>query len=292
MKASEAYELYGSSYLPLQKKLIINAALTGNVPTKSDTPHIPISPDEIIADARRCFSAGATFFHVHARDEDGRPSCRKELFEEIVSGIRKHCPGAVICLTTSGRIFKDYESRSRVLGLEDELRPEFASLTLGSMNFPNEASVNPPDVVKKLANGMLSKGIRPELEVFDTGMVNYAIYLSRKGFLRAPFHFNLFFGLLGTMPARMVDLCHLVNSLPADSTWCAAGGGRFQLPVNLSAMVMGGHVRVGLEDNLYYDYEKTELATNEALVRRVAGLAKQMQRPVATPAEAREILGL
>jgi uncharacterized protein (DUF849 family) len=292
MSTCKSYELSGSSYLPLQEKLIINAALTGNIPLKSDAPYVPITPDEIVADARKCFAIGATFFHVHARDEDGAPTCRKEPFEEIIAGIRKHCPGAIICLTTSGRIFKTFEERSTVLNINHELKPEFASLTLGSMNFPNEASINPPCIVQKLADAMKSKGVRPELEIFDTGMVNYSLYLARKGFLKEPHHYVLFFGLLGTMPARMADICHLVQSLPQGSTWGAAGGGRFQLSVNLSAMIMGGHVRVGLEDNLYLDYEKTELATNEALVKRIVRLAGEIRRPIATAAEAREILGL
>ena len=289
----QGYELGGSSDLLLQKnKLIINAALTGNVPTKADVPNVPISPDEIISDARKCFAAGATFFHVHARGEDGKPSCKKELFEEIASGIRKHCPGSVICITAGGRIFKTFEERSAVLDLEGELKPEFASLTLGSINFPEDVSINSPNVIQSLAKAMLSKGIRPELEIFDTGMLNYSAYLTRKGFLKPPFHFNLFFGLLGTMPARMVDLCHLVQSLPQNSTWAAAGGGKFQLAVNTAAIIMGGHVRTGLEDNFYYDLEKQVPATNEMLVKRIANLAKALGRSVANTSEAREILGL
>lgn len=289
---SETYGLGGSSCLPLQKSLIINVALTGNIPMKTDNPHVPIHPDEIIDDARKCFKAGATFFHVHARDEYGKPSFDKSLFEEIVAGVRKNCKGAVICLTTSGRIFNDYDKRAAALALEGEMKPEFASLTLGSMNFPNEASINTPETVKRLADSMKGKGIRPELEIFDTGMVNYAIYLARKGFLKPPFHFNMFFGLLGTMPARAIDMCHIVHSLPGNSTWCAAGGGRFQLPVNVSAMLMGGHVRVGLEDNLYLDYDKRELATNEELVKRIVRIAGEIRRPIADAGQAREMLGL
>ncbi len=289
----QGYMLEGSSDLMLHRsKLIINAALTGNVPTKTDVPNVPITPDEIISDARKCFAAGATFFHLHARDDDGKPSCKREIFEEIVFGIRKHCPGSVICVTAGGRIFKTFEERSAILDIEGELKPEFASLTLGSINFPADVSVNSPNIIQSLAKAMLSKGIRPELEIFDTGMLNYAAYLTRKGFLRSPFHFNLFFGLLGTMPARMVDMCHLVQSLPQNSTWASAGGGKFQLSVNTAAILMGGHVRTGIEDNFYYDHEKNIPATNEMLVERLARLAKELGRPVANSSEARGILGL
>lgn len=286
------YELGGSSDLPHRKKLIINVALTGNFSTKTANPNVPVTPEEIAQDAGKCYEAGATFFHLHAREDDGNPSCRKELFEEILSKVRKKCPEAVLCVTTSGRVFKTFEQRSAVLDIDGELKPDFASLSLGSMNFPTEESVNSPQMIEKLSGKMMQRGIRPELEVFETGMLNYGTFLFRKGHIKEPLYFNLFFGLLGTMPGRMVDICHQAQSLPEGSVWGAAGGGRFQLPVNLSAMLMGGHIRVGLEDNLYYDYEKTQLATNEGLVKRVARMANELGRPIATPAEAREILGL
>ncbi len=292
LSANDAYELHGSSELPLRKKLIINAALTGNFSSKEQNPSVPCSPEEIVRDARLCHAAGATFFHIHAREGDGKPSYRKELFEEILSGIRRHCPEAILCATTSGRVHKAFEQRSVVLELEGDAKPDFASLSLGSMNFPTAASINPPETIEALARKMAGRGIRPELEIFETGMINYALYLSRKGYLGDVLYFNMFFGLLGTMPGRMTDIVHQVSSLPAGSVWGAAGGGRFQLPVNTAAILMGGHVRVGLEDNLYYDYDKTEPATNEGLVRRVARIAGELGRPIATPSEARKMLGL
>lgn len=286
------YHLEGSSELPIGRKLIINAALTGNFSSKAVNPNVPTTPDEIAADARRCYDAGAAFFHIHAREEDGKPSCRKELFEEIVSKVRKQCPGGIICVTTSGRVFKTFEQRSAVLDLEGDAKPDFASLSMGSMNFPTEPSINSPSMIESLAKRMGEKGIRPELEIFETGMINYATYLMRKSFFSNPLYMNLFFGLLGTMPGRFVDIVHQVNSIPSGAVWGAAGGGKFQLPINTSAIVMGGHVRVGLEDNLYYDYGKTVLATNEMLVKRVVRVAKELGRPIATPQEARAILGL
>lgn len=275
-----------------KNKLIINVALTGNVPRKSDNPNVPISPEEIADDASKCFKEGATVFHVHPRDTDGSPSCRRELFEEIISKIRKRCPGAIVSATTSGRLFKTFEERSTPLHLEGELKPELASLTLGSLNFPTSESVNSPTMIQRLAEAMALKGIRPELEVFETGMVNYAAYLMKKNIIKNPPYFNLFFGILGTMPARMADLCHVVSSLPPGSTWGAAGGGRFQLPINAGAILMGGHVRVGIEDNLYYDAEKTVHATNVELVKRIVRIAKEFGRSIATPTDARRLLEL
>lgn len=289
---NDPYFLSGSSDLPLRRKLIINAAMTGNYSMKQQNPGVPYTPDEIAVEAAKCYAAGATFFHLHAREEDGSPSCRKELFEEMLSKVRKKCPQAVLCVTTSGRVFKTFEQRAAVLDIDGDVRPDFASLTLGSMNFPKEASINEPAMVERLAKRMAEKGIKAELEVFDTGMINYAVYLLRKGYLKNPCYFNLFFGLLGTTPGRVVDLVHQVSSLPPDACWGAAGGGRFQLPITTTALIMGGHVRIGLEDNLYYDYDKNEPATNEGLVRRVVRLAKELGRPVATPGEAREMLGL
>jgi len=289
---TDVYELHGTSELPLRKKLIINVALTGNYSSKQANPNVPCEPDGIAADAARCYSAGATFFHIHARDAEQKPSCNPELFSEIISRVRKKCPDALLCATTSGRVFKTFEQRSAVLDIEGEGRPDFASLSLGSMNFPKEASVNSPQMIESLAKRMQERGIRPELEVFETGMIDYALYLLRKGWIRHPPYFTLFFGLLGTMPGRMVDIVHQVASMPAGSVWGAAGGGRFQLPVNTSAILMGGHVRVGLEDNLFMDYGKTELATNEALVKRVARIAGELGRPIASPKDARSILGV
>ena len=292
MENTDVYELFGTSDMPHMRKLIIHVALTGNYSMKSANPHVPYGPEEIADDARKCFNAGASSFHIHARESDGKPSCRRELFEEIVAKVRAGCPGAIICVTTSGRVFKTFEQRSAVLDITGDSKPDFASLSLGSMNFPKEPSINSPEMIESLARKMMEKGVRPELEAFETGMVNHAAYLLRKGILGGPLHFNLFFGLPGTMPGRMVDLVHQVSSLPRGSTWCAAGGGRFQLPVNAAAILMGGHVRVGLEDNLYYDNEKAVPATNEMLVQRVARLAKELERPIAKPEEAREILGL
>ena len=273
-------------------KLIINAVLTGMVPTKQDNPHVPVSVEEIIADARRCRDAGASIVHVHARDEDGRPTYRREVFARIFAGIRAACPGLLISATTSGRVHREFSQRSQVLELEGELKPDFGSLTLGSMNFPTQASVNEPKMIQDLAKMMRGRGIVPEWELFDLGMADYAKYLIDRGILEPPFYANILLGSLGTLAATPDNLKTVVRALPAGTTWAGAGIGRFQFYVNSMAITMGGHVRVGLEDNLWMDDERTQPATNAALIERLVKLARGAGRDIASPDEARAIIGL
>ena len=272
--------------------LIVNVALTGMVPTKADNPAVPVTPSEIVEDAERCVRAGASIVHVHARDDDGAPTWRAAVYAEIVGGIRERCPGAIVCVSTSGRSWKELERRAQVLDLEGALRPDLASLTLGSLNFPKQASVNDPETIVALAERMHERGIVPELEVFDLGMTDYARFLVERGVLRPPFVFNVLLGSLGTLAATPLNLAMVTGALPEGSVWAGAGIGRFQLAVNVLAIASGGHVRVGLEDNLWLDVEKTRPATNLALVERLVSLAHAVERPIATPAEARELIGL
>lgn len=273
-------------------KLIINLAGTGMVPTKADNPHVPVTPDEIAADCGRCFDAGASILHLHARDADGRPTWLPDVYREVVVRVRRRCPGAILCVSTSGRTFGRFEQRSAVLDLDGEAKPDMASLTLGSMNFPKQASVNEPEMIRGLAQRMRERGIVPELEVFDLGMIDYARHLIDKGVLAPPFYVNLLLGSLGTLAATPFHLATLAMSLPPGTTWAGAGIGRFQFPVNAMAITMGGHVRVGLEDNLFMDAAKERPATNVDLVRRLTRLAAAAEREVATPADARRIIGL
>lgn len=268
--------------------LIINAAITGMVPTKSDNPHVPITVQEIIDEACRCREAGASIVHVHARDEDGQPTYRPDIFGAIIDGIRSRCPDLIISGSTSGRIHKTFEQRSSVLAFS----PEFASLTLGSLNFPRQASVNEPQMIQRLATEMRHRGIVPELEIFDLGMTDYARYLVDRGVLVRPLYANILLGSLGTLSASAFNLATVIRNLPEGTTWSATGIGRFQYEVNALAVVMGGHVRVGLEDALYYDAAKTRQATNVGLIRRVVDLAAAYGRPIAQPDEARRIIGL
>jgi uncharacterized protein (DUF849 family) len=292
IKFENIYDLQDPFPVKPYEKLIINVALTGMVPTKIDNPYVPITPEEIIKDACKCYKAGASIVHIHAREDNGKPSYKSTIFEQIISGIKKKCPDLLICVTTSGRLFRNFDQRSEVLSIGEDMKPELASLTLGSLNFPKSASVNSPNIIKKLASKMDEVGMKPELEVFEVGMLNFAVYLIKKKYLKPPLYVNLLLGSLGTMPARTIDLCHLVHSLPKKSIWGGAGIGKFQLPINVTAIVMGGHVRLGLEDNLYYDSNREIYATNEKLVKRIARIAKEVGREIANPAEARRILNL
>lgn len=272
--------------------LIVNAAITGMVPMPDRVPHVPVTPDAIVREAVRCADAGASIVHLHARDEEGRPTWRKDVYAQFIPRIREQVPDLVICVTTSGRNYPEIEKRGEALTLEGDCAPDMASLTLSSLNFITGPSINAPETVQGLAEMMRDRGIRPELEVFDAGMGYVAEHLADKGVLEPPFYANLMMGSLGTAPARMADLAHIVNSLPAGTAWAAAGLGGTQLPMNAMAVFGGGHVRTGLEDNPYLDYAARTPATNSALVRRVVGLARLAGRPVATPAQVRERLGL
>jgi 3-keto-5-aminohexanoate cleavage enzyme len=272
-------------------KVIINAAITGMVPTKEETPYVPLTEEEIVRDAILCHKSGASIVHLHIRDEKGAPDYRAERYGKIIKRIRNECD-IIICVSTSARVFKEFDQRAEVLFLKGDEKPEMASLTLGSFNFPKQASVNSPDIIVKLAETMIKNNIKPELEVFDAGMLNYAKYLDKKLALPRPLYFNLLLGSLGGIPGRPRDLSYLVQNLPDDSVWAAAGIGLFQLPVNATALIKGGGVRVGLEDNIYFDYEKKELATNERLIKRIVRIAKELRREIATPGETRQILGI
>jgi uncharacterized protein (DUF849 family) len=272
--------------------LIINLAGTGAVPTRRENPNVPLTPDEISEDCAQCCRLGATIVHLHARELDGTPSCRVELYREIVRKVRAAASDAILCVSTTGRHFKSFEERSQVLDLEGDLKPDMASLTLGSMNFATQASVNEPAMIRALADRMRERGIVPELEVFELGMIDYAKFLLDRGVLQPPLYFNLLLGSLGTLSATPLNLAHLVQALPAGSTWAAAGIGRFQFSTNALAVAMDGHVRVGLEDNLYMDDAKSTPASNPALLERIVMLARAAGRTIATPDQAREIIGL
>lgn len=276
----------------MQQKLIINLAPTGMVPRSADNAAVPLVAERIAEDCEVCRAAGASIFHLHARDETQDPTWRHEVYKEIVHAVRGRCPDAIIVVSTSGRTHGAFEQRSDVLNLDGALKPDMASLTLGSLNFPKQASVNEPSMIKRLADAMNERAIVPELEVFDFGMLDYAKYLIERKVLREPFYFNFLLGSLGTMSASSFNLASLVMSLPSGAVWAAAGIGRYQFPMNSLAIVTGGHVRVGLEDNLFLDAEKKQPATNPALVERLARLAEAAERPRATPAQAREIIGL
>jgi len=266
-------------------KLIITVAPTGSMPTKEKTPHVPVTPREIVEDALRCEDKGACILHIHVRNPDESPSDDPELFAEVVEKLKGRTE-MILQISTGGRAGADLESRRRRL----KVKTEMASLTTGSVNFPNSAYVNPPDLVEGLAAEMQIQGIKPEMEIFDAGMVSNAISLESKGLARAPLHFNFVLGLKGALPAGIENLVYLRSLIPAGSTWSVSGMGSAQLTMGVHALLMGGHVRVGMEDNIYF--RKGELATNEMLVERIADLSRQLGRDPASPSEARKILSL
>ena len=272
--------------------LLINVCLTGMIPTKELTKYVPISPEEISEQAINAYDAGARLVHLHARDKNGKPTWKGEIYEKIVASIKRERPEMICCVSTSGRDWPELEKRSEVLMISGKGKPDMASLTLGSLNFPTGASVNTIEMVSQLATIMNEKNIIPELEVFDSGMISLAKVLETKGFIKGKKYFNLLLGSINSIPASVKDLDYLVSKLPQNSTWAGAGIGQFQLPMNVAAIVMGGHVRVGIEDNIFYDYEKNKLATNVDLVKRLARIAHEIYRPIATPEEARKLIGL
>jgi uncharacterized protein (DUF849 family)/GNAT superfamily N-acetyltransferase len=279
-------------YYSFLGKLIINAALTGVVPTKEQNPHIPLTPREIARDAKRVYELGASMVHIHVRDANGNHSHHKELYRETISRIRESCEDLIIVATTSGRRAKNVSERMGALELDAPYRPDMASLTLGSMNFPAEPSVNSPEDIGALLTQMQERGIRPELEIFEPGMANYSRFLVNRGLLTGRPYANIILGSLGTSSASPQNLMNIVEQLPEDTVWAATGVGRFSFGTQCLSMAMGGHVRVGLEDGLYMDGDKDELASNERLVARVRRVAEAMGREVARPKEVRRILGL
>jgi uncharacterized protein (DUF849 family) len=262
------------------------------VPDKGMTPHVPVAPEEIVADARACIAAGANLVHLHARDEAGKPHYSREIYARQIAGLRESHPDVTLCVSLSGRNFGEFEQRADPLQLTGDLRPDMGSLTLSSLNFSGQPSINSPAMVRRLAEAMLDKGVKPELEVFDVGMVNYAHYLIAKGALEPPFYFNILLGNVANAQATPAQLAAILSELPNGSIWCLAGIGRQQLRANSLGLLLGDGVRVGIEDNIWYDDARTRLTTNQALVERVVQLAGLLERPIAPPLEVRERLGI
>ena len=273
--------------------LIINLAPTGMIPTKEMTPLVPITVNEIIEDVHKAVEIGITMVHLHAREEStGEPTYKAEIYGKIISGIRSFSKDLIICVSLSGRTFKKFEERAEPLQLEGDLKPDMGSLTLSSLNFNRIASVNSPKMIKALAMEMKLRGILAELEAFDTGMINYVKYLEKKGLLHPPHYFNL---LLGNIACAQADLLHagiMIRDLPDNSFWSLAGIGRAQLMMNSLSIAAGGGVRVGLEDNIWFDAERTRLATNADLVSRIHVLAEANERKIMSPGELRKLLNL
>jgi len=275
------------------KGFILNFTPTGMIPTKEMTRNVPVSPEEIVEQVLEVLPLGINMVHLHARDpQTGKPTYKKEIYSEIIEGIKRESKNLIIGVSTSGRTYKTFEERSECLEIDAPLRPDFASLTLSSLNFNKVASINEPDMIKRLAGKMNENGIRPELEAFDLGMINYAKYLISKGLIRPPYYFNLLLGNIACAQADMKHLGLMVSELPPDSIWATAGIGDSQLKMNLISMLSDGGVRVGLEDNIWFDEERTTLATNYSLVQRIVRIAEVIGYRPYTLQETRKLLGL
>ena len=267
-------------------KLIITVALTGNVPTQQMNPNLPATADEIAADVRRCADAGAVVFHVHARDKDQKPTLDIDVFKANARCIKKTAPEVILQLSTGGRAGKDWEARANPV----RLLPEMASFTTGSNNLPGIIYENSPQFIEFLAGVFKETGVKPEIEVFETGMISNAVYLQNKGFIEPPLHFDFVLGAPGSMAGTVRNLVFLSESIPAASTWTVAGIGKAEIPLAAAAIAMGGHVRVGLEDNLYMPDGSP--ASNPKLVEKVVAIAKEIGREIAGPDEASTLLSL
>jgi 3-oxoadipate:acetyl-CoA acetyltransferase len=267
-------------------------APTGMVPTRAMTPHVPLTPAEIAEDVAAAAAVGISSVHLHARDAAGEPAWDRNIYAEIIDRVRSRCPDLVINVSTSGRTWSELEKRADVLALDGDLKPDMASLTLSSLNFLNGASVNAPETVRGLARIMRDRGITPELEIFDLGMLNFARALRKEGLLVGPVAANLFFGNIAGLQPTLSEVGLAVDRVPEDVTWSGAGLGSFQLTAQALAINAGGGVRVGLEDGIHLDRARTRLARNVDLVERVHSLLETSERSAMTPTEyRREVLG-
>lgn len=269
------------------EKLIITAAICGAEVTKADNPNLPVTPDELATAAYEAEQAGATIIHLHVRDKDGNPTQSEEVFKTTIEKIKAKGCQAIIQPSTGGAVGMSAEERMQPLNL----KPEMATLSTGSVNFGTDVFLNSPEYIQLFAEKMKTLGVKPEIEVFETGMINNALRLVKKGLIESPLHFDFVMGVPGGIPGEVEDLLHLVHKIPRDASWSVAGIGRYELPLAIMAIIMGGHVRVGFEDNIYY--AKGVLAeSNAQLVARIVRIAKEYGREVATPVEARKILHL
>ncbi|MBC7692055.1 MAG: 3-keto-5-aminohexanoate cleavage protein [Methylotenera sp.] len=266
---------------------ILTCALTGAETTREKQPNLPITPEEQAIAAEEAVRAGASIIHLHVREEDGKPSQRPERFQEAIIAIRKRVPDVIIQLSTGGAVGESIDNRALPL----TLKPDMASLNLGTMNFGEDVFYNHPRDIVALASRMHQHGVMPELEIYEAGMLESAFRLAKQGILREPLHFQFVLGVPGGMSGDPRNLMHLVSLLPKDVHWGVAGVGRFQLPLAVQALLLGGHVRVGFEDNIFYT-KGVVAQSNAQLLERVARIAREIGREVATITQAREMLGL
>jgi 3-keto-5-aminohexanoate cleavage enzyme len=270
------------------EKLIITAAITGAELDKSKCPVLPITPEEQAQAAKEAVEAGASVIHLHVRDDAGNPSQELSHFKRTVDAIKKACPiTPVIQFSTGGAVGEKIEKRIAPLSL----KPDMASFNLGTINFGEEIFVNTFADMRELAQAFEKYGVMPEFEIYDAGHVDNLRKLIKEGIVKPPYHCQFVLGVPGALSGEISSLVYLSEHLPEGSTWAVAGIGRFELPLAIHAIAMGGHVRVGLEDNIYYSKGRPA-KSNAELVARIKRIALEVGREIATPAEARTKLGL
>jgi uncharacterized protein (DUF849 family) len=276
-----------------KRKVILNCALTGMIPTKELNRSVPLTPQEIAKEVDMAVKHGASIVHVHARDKSGEPTWKKEIYAEIIKRIREKQLDVIITVSTSGRNWSEFEKRAEVLELDGDVKPDMATLTMGSMNFINTASMNSPEMIEKLATTMQKNGIKPEFEIFEPGMIHKANFMLERGIIKDENpYFNIFLGNLGTAPLEITNVSALLNLLPKNANWAFAGLGRFQLRANVMGLTLGGGVRLGLEDNIYLNQEKDELASNQSQLERINKIIELMDLEISSIGETRKNLGL
>ncbi len=271
------------------EKLIITGAICGAEVTKEHNPNVPYTVKEIGKEAELAYKAGASIIHLHVREDNGTPTQSKERFKICIEEVKRRCPDVIILPSTGGAVGMTNEERLQPIYLEPP--PEIATLDCGTMNWigEDEIFVNTENTIIHFAEEMNSRGIKYELECFDKGMVDTAIRLHREGYIKDPMHFNFMLGVKGGMGASPRDLLFLINSIPRNSTFSVGAIGKHEFPMITLSIMMGGHVRVGFEDNLYLSKGKLAKSNGE-LVEKVVRISKELGRDIATPDEARKIL--
>lgn len=257
---------------------IINFTPTGTQPTRKNSL-APLLPNEIVEEVHEAYELGITLVHIHARDEQLHNTYKASVYAKIIDGIKKHCPDLAVCVSLTGRLFPEFEKRSEVL----ELQPDMGSLTMSSLNFPTGASINEPEMILKLIEKMDKYGVKPELECFDSGMLNYTNYLINKNILKPPHYINVIFGNIYNAQCSLATTASILAVKPANSLMCFGGIGNQQIAANVIGLTYADGIRVGLEDNLYY--KNKDLATNIGLLSRIHRLAKELSVTILKPGE-------
>lgn len=271
--------------------LIITAAITGAETKREDQPNLPITPAEQARDAKECYGAGARVIHLHVREDDGNPTQRLDRFKESIEAIRSAVPDVIIQISTGGAVGEDFERRLAPLSL----KPDMGTLNAGTLNFGSDVFINHPLDIIRLAEAFRLYGVVPEIEVYESGMIDVIAKLVHTGVItHSPLHVQFVLGVPGGMSGKPNNVLYMAEHLKSEipsATWAVAGIGRWHIPASMVALASGGHIRVGFEDNIFY-HKGIVADSNAQLVSRIARIAGEIGRPLATPSQTRDILGL